>query len=124
MLPAEGRQGPLPEWPLEEPMTPAEERMWQRVWRSPQAAMWEANGWFDTVARYVRIFIQATVPNAPVALQGPTTTLTKELGLTPQGMRMLMWTVAPAKSIQDSPQATERGMSSVTDIRSRIKPVA
>lgn len=57
-LPAAGRQGDTPDWPaeMEEPSV-AELAMWQRLWKTPQALVWEADGVHDAVALYVRTFV-------------------------------------------------------------------
>src|SRR3546814_2640419 len=57
-LPAEGRQGSSPAWPLGRP-TKAEEAVWAQLWHTPQAAAWERLGWFRTVARYCRFLVQS-----------------------------------------------------------------
>src|SRR5690606_25624217 len=66
-LPAEGRTGPTPEWPLTDP-TARELELWQQLWRKPQALLWERNGQHHEVAMYCRRFAAAEVPDAPVAL--------------------------------------------------------
>lgn len=38
--------------------------MWQRLWRTPQALVWAADGVEDMVAMYVRTFIEASAPGA------------------------------------------------------------
>jgi hypothetical protein len=43
VLPGEGREGAIPEWPLEE-QTVREGVLWGRLWRKPQALMWERYG--------------------------------------------------------------------------------
>lgn len=121
VLPSNGRGGaPAPACLLESP-TDQELSMWERLWtEQPQAVAWENLKMFDEVARYVRLWLKATKPDAPAALASPTTSLANQIGLTPQGMRMLMWTVGPAKSNVDSPHET----ATVTDIRNRLKAVS
>jgi hypothetical protein len=57
-LPAEGRKGEPPEWPLDE-QTPAEAGLWADLWTTPQAVAWEHHGWTRVVARYVRCALAA-----------------------------------------------------------------
>jgi hypothetical protein len=64
-LPASGREGPTPEWPLGS-ATDAEVAMWARLWRKPQALLWERDGVQDQVAVYVRTFCEGALPDAPV----------------------------------------------------------
>ncbi len=67
-LPYEGRQGDAPDWPEELPEpSVAELAMWQRLWKMPQAVVWEADGVRDSVALYVRAFIASGEPDASVA---------------------------------------------------------
>lgn len=72
-LPAEGRPGDPPAWPL--PVNPFEvlaEReadLWWALWRSPQALLWEQNGQRLQVAMHVRSFVEAELPNAKAALR-------------------------------------------------------
>lgn len=65
-LPGSGFQGPRPDWPedaVADPTT-AEVRMWERLWKTPQAMVWHADGVQDTVALYVRAFLEASKPEA------------------------------------------------------------
>jgi hypothetical protein len=55
-LPANGYDGPIPEWPLGEPSF-GELSMWERYWRKPQAAAWARMQLVDEAALYVRAFL-------------------------------------------------------------------
>mgnify|MGYP001612917551 CR=1 FL=1 len=68
VLPAEGRRGPVPEWPLTEE-SPREAALWARFWAKPQAILWERNGQVFEVALHVRCFAEAEVPAAPTSLR-------------------------------------------------------
>ena len=68
VLPAEGRSGPEPVWPLTKP-TSREEDLWFDFWRKPQALLWEENGQRYEVALHVRCFAEAELPEAPTALR-------------------------------------------------------
>lgn len=91
MLPAEGRQGDAPLWPLDL-MTPAEADLWRDLWATPQAVAWERHGWTRVVARYVRCVLAAEELNKDAMSEARQ--LEDRLGLTPKAMRMLMWQVA------------------------------
>ncbi len=91
LLPAEGRQGDPPDWPLEGEPSPAEHRAWEHLWSTPQAVAWQRMGWTRTVARYCRVVVLAEEGMA--AAWGEARLLEKELGLTPAAMRSLMWQV-------------------------------
>lgn len=65
MLPATGREGDAPDWPLEVPEPNQEEiDFWNRIWQSPQAILWEADQTYDLVAFYVRTHLEAMHPRA------------------------------------------------------------
>lgn len=93
-LPAEGRVGqPLPDWPLEPRATRRERELWARLWRKPQAIMWERHGLHDEVGQYVRLFTEAEVPGAPVNVRTGWRQLADSLGITMPGMRMHRWKI-------------------------------
>lgn len=93
VLPAAGREGPVPKWPLVG-FSDLEEELWSQVWATPQAEAWEVFGWVRAVARYVRLCVAAEVVDAPVGLAGEVRQLEDRLGLSPMAMRRLEWTVA------------------------------
>ncbi|MFC6017788.1 hypothetical protein ACFP2T_16425 [Plantactinospora solaniradicis] len=94
MLPAEGRKGDPPKWPLPGRMDAAEREAWAQLWATPQAVAWERLGWTRTVARYCRMMVQAEKRDASAALLGQVTILEDRLGLTPKSMRILLWQIA------------------------------
>lgn len=93
VLPAEGRIGPTPPWPLSK-ATATELTVWAELWTRPQATVWEKIGNARIVARYVRLTVQAEKPKAPVTLQSKVMQLEEHLGLTPTAMARLRWTIA------------------------------
>lgn len=95
VLPAGGRQGDPPGWPLSTDASEAERDAWWQLWRTPQAAAWEQLGWTRTVARYCRIMVAAEQADASASLHGQVTALEDRLGLTPKAMRLLLWKIAP-----------------------------
>jgi hypothetical protein len=113
-LPAEGRQGDPPPWPLPGRATVTEGRGWAALWSTPQAVAWERLGWTRTVARLCRVMVMAEKRDASPALLAQVTALEDRLGLTPKAMRLLLWEVA-------SDEVTEQ--REATDVRSRIKAV-
>jgi hypothetical protein len=105
VLPAEGRAGPAPEWPL----TEASERelwWWRRLWAKPQAVMWEKQGQVDEVALYARRLAQVEAPDAPVNLGTLVRQLADALGITLPGMLRLRWHLAAPGS---APAAASEG---------------
>ena len=89
-LPASGREGEVPRWPLGK-ATKFEKEAWEREWRRPQAVQWERLGWEIQVSLYVRTLRAAAAPNASAAT---TTNLLRQmdtLGLTDGGMARNRW---------------------------------
>lgn len=52
-LPAEGRKGKAPKWPLTVEPSAAEASLWAEMWRLPQAVLWERQRIGREVAMYV-----------------------------------------------------------------------
>lgn len=102
-LPAEGRTGPAPTWPLLG-QSDREATLWEREWRRPQALMWEMAGQELEVALYVRRVAEAELPDAPVALGTLVRQMQEALGISVPGMHRNRWLIvgeqarrAPAK---------------------------
>lgn len=114
-LPAEGRQGEPPTWPLSGRPTRAEQEAWAQLWATPQAVAWERLGWTRTVARYCRAMVAAEARDASPALLAQVTALEDRLGLTPKAMRLLLWEIV-------ADEVAERRVD-VSDVRSRIRAV-
>lgn len=113
ILPAGGRQGLAPNWPLD-PATLPESELWRDLWATPQAAAWEKHGWTRVVARYVRCALAAEQLNKDAMSEARQ--LEDRLGLTPKAMRMLMWQIAPD-------EVAEKRQESSPGARGRIKAV-
>jgi hypothetical protein len=124
-----GFAGPTPEWPLRrrsqiedgpdaELSDVREAVVWDRMWRKPQAAQWDALGLHDEVALYVRYLVEAEVPDASASVR----TLVKQhqelLGLSTAGLLRLRWKIAAASAAADA--APVRVASSS---RARLKAV-
>lgn len=93
ILPAEGPQGATPEWPLSE-QSLREAELWERLWRMPQALMWERYGQELEVALYVRRFSEAELMDSRVNLSTLVRQMADSLGLTTPGMRANRWRIA------------------------------
>lgn len=93
-LPAHGREGDPPVWPLTGRQSAAEKSAWAELWATPQAVAWERLGWTRTVARYCRAMLAAEARDAPPALLAQVTAMEDRLGLTPKAMRLLLWEIA------------------------------
>lgn len=92
-LPAEGRKGPAPKWPLAVAATPDERSVWRNVWASPQAVGWERLRYVRVVARFCRLVVEAEKPGAGSRLLAEVRQMEHDLGLTPMGLRRLEWTI-------------------------------
>lgn len=124
-LPAGGRTGRVPRWPLPPVEDPRLAPLWRQLWATPQAVAWEELGWIRTVARYAVLVLAAEdeVLN-PSGERGPNATLLGEvrqmedrLGLTPMSMRRLLWEVVEPAQEQEQP-------AGVTSLESRRAALA
>jgi len=92
-LPAEGRKGDAPEWPMR---THAgyDENLWEELWSTPQAVAWErlGAGTIRVVARYVVLLAEADVGEPKAAME--VRQIEDRLGLSPLAMLRLRWEVA------------------------------
>lgn len=121
-LPAEGRQGPPPVWPLVS-VQPREEDLWADMWARPQAVMWERLGQEIEVAMFCRKLAEAELPKASVELQKVVRQYLDSLGLSVQGMLRNRWRIAPpaevAVELEAGPPAPRRRSA-----RDRLKVVS
>jgi hypothetical protein len=91
-LPAEGRSGRPPTWPLSR-QTKREATIWTREWARPQAIVWEERGQVEEVALYVRNFVAAEKPAASVASRSLVARHMDALGISGAGLRFNRWTI-------------------------------
>lgn len=92
VLPASGRDGDAPAWPLTE-STKREDALWLAEWRRPQAVAWEENGQQVEVAMYVRALAEAERIGASVASRTLVKQLQEALGVSLPGMLRLRWKI-------------------------------
>jgi len=105
-LPAEGRHGPTPEWPLSE--ASAEElEIWTALWQTPQSAAW-APGWTRTQARLARMLAEAEERGSRASLLSEVRQLEAALGLSPVSMARLHWQIEPTEPARVTPIAERR----------------
>jgi hypothetical protein len=122
-LPAEGRQGPVPDWPL---VSPADRELdlWEKVWSLPQAVMWEAMGQQDEVAMYVRCFVEAERIDGRIDIKKLARQYADSLGLSTQGMLRNRWKIAPvAEVVVLEAQAADAHTPRRRSARDRLKVV-
>ncbi|WBB73247.1 hypothetical protein O7602_26770 [Micromonospora sp. WMMD1128] len=98
ILPAAGRPGDPPAWPLSEHEDPGwgdrETELWRRLWSRPQAVEWERQGQELEVALYVRRLVEAEQPGARANLATLVRQMADALGLTIPGLRTNRWKIA------------------------------
>jgi hypothetical protein len=91
-LPAEGRRGRPPVWPLSALPSAEQRALWAKLWHTPHAVAWDRLGWTRVVARYVLVVLEAEAElDAKVLAQA--VVLEDRLGLTPKAMRLLLWEI-------------------------------
>jgi hypothetical protein len=114
-LPANGRSGPPPDWPLSGP-TEAEQDAWTEVWALPQAVAWEHLLWPRTIARYVRCAV-ASEGLSSAALLAEVRLLEHALGLSPMSLLRLRWEIEPAEGATVTPiaEASRRRLNLAED---------
>jgi hypothetical protein len=116
-LPAEGRQGPPPAWPLSRASV-RETQWWTRLWAMPQAVAWERANQTIEVAMYVRRLVVAERPKAPVNVGTLVRQMADALGLTIPGLRANRWRIAT-----DEVAAKRDERSEVPSARDRFRVV-
>jgi hypothetical protein len=118
-LPAEGRDGPEPAFPLDM-ATPRELDLWSRLWETPQAVMWEQLHQDFEVASYVRLLVRAESPRSSAIVWGQVKQFAESLGLSVSGMQRNRWTIAAADDADEAPQAPS---AQVTSLAERLRAV-
>ena len=119
LLPAEGRKGDPPPWPLPD-QSDREVDVWANLWRKPQAVAWERFGLVDEVALYCRTRCEAEVSGASTPLRTLARQHADALGLTMPGMGSLRWRIATDETAAKRATKAPARPSS----RSRLKVVA
>lgn len=123
-LPAQGYDGPIPDWPLTTP-TDHELQVWESAWRTPQACAWSmpSESWrIPTVALWVRIKVRCEDPEAGASLLGQLHRFADQVGMTTAGLAEMGWRVAVdevAKRAAEKPAEPVARKSS----RDRLKAV-
>ena len=117
LLPAAGREGPPPPWPLPGEQSVDEREAWAQLWTAPQAVAWERIGCVRLVARYCRMMVAAEAPDATAALLAQVTALEDRLGLTPKAMRLMLWQVAEAEVVNLPVPSSARTRMRAVDAR-------
>lgn len=120
-LPADGRDGPMPAFPL---ITPSdrEYELWERMWELPQAVAWEAYHLEFELASYVRVLARAELPRSSAMLWAQAKQMAESLGLTASGMQRNRWHVADIPLTEDSDDTA--GVPGVASLADRLREVS
>lgn len=95
-LPAEGYDGPAPDFPLPE-ATDRELEVWAEAWTTPQACAWAmpSESWRQrTVALWCRTVVRCEQPDVPATLLGQLHRFADQIGMTTAGLAEMGWKVA------------------------------
>jgi hypothetical protein len=119
-LPAEGRQGEPPAWPLAASAA-YDDQTWRDLWSTPQAAAWErlGIGCIRMVARYVVLLAEADVGEPKAAME--VRQIEDRLGLSPLAMLRLRWEIAADEVAAQRPKAAHH--STAASRRERVLEV-
>lgn len=131
VLPAVGRQGATPEWPLADPTGVVDGReivvdavkareleVWTAEWKRPQAVMWERNRQETEVALYVRALVAAERADASVASRTLVRQQQEALGISIPGLLRNKWQIAQVDVQEGASQAVTQSA------RSQFKVIA
>ena len=116
-LPAAGRPGEPPEFPLGR-CSKALAELWAELWSSPQAVAWEELGWTRLVARYARLLLAAEKADATAALLGEVRQLEDRLGLSPMAMKRLQWETTDQVAVSQDDIGAD--VARMDDYRARV----
>jgi hypothetical protein len=117
MLPAEGRSGPAPRWPLAGKLHQHELQTWRELWTAPQAVVWEqqGSGCARVVARYVRVLMRAESIDSVATDMAEARQLEDKLGLTPVAMRRMLWRIVEDEVAEQRVTSNARGRIRAVD---------
>lgn len=118
VLPAEGRLGDTPEWPLDG-QSVRESELWESEWRRPQAVMWERNGAVLEVALFVRRLAEAEKPGAATNLATLVKQLMESLGISQDGLHRRHWSIA-SDEVSEKRQSRQSSPSGVPSVKDRL----
>lgn len=121
-LPAQGYDGPVPEFPLPSARE-RELQLWEWAWRTPQAAAWAGDRWrWHTVAMWVRTSAICESAEATAADKNGLHRFADQIGLTPAGLKENGWAIA---ADEVAARRSERAPveEPVDDVRGRLTVV-
>ncbi|MCT2042620.1 hypothetical protein M3D15_04625 [Pseudoclavibacter alba] len=113
-LPARGRPGRAPKWPL--PVEPSEWGLseWRRLWKLPQSHQWARLALFTDVALYV-LAVERSMDGG-AADRTVVLRMSEELGLSASGMARHKWRIAEDEvAAKREQKKTQPGRSGARD---------
>jgi hypothetical protein len=116
-LPAAGRKGRAPAWPLTE-STKREDVLWAAAWRKPQAVEWQRLQLVDEVAVYVRSLARFEGPEGKTTDGTLVKQLQENLGLSAAGLSRRGWVI---DDVSPAPKVTKADDPDRTSAKSRFK---
>lgn len=122
-LPASGRKGEAPAFPLPRP-TKRERTIWTQEWARPQAVMWEGAGQELEVALYVRTLAEAEQRGAASAIRTLLVRMQEHLGLSQPGLARNRWLIVDDAAFAQAPsEATSDRPIPISDARDRLRRI-
>lgn len=99
-----------------------EKDLWRKLWRTPQAAQWARLKWDREVAQYVRHKAAAEVGSLDDSKEARLRA--DALGLSPKGMRSLLWTIPEDELAARRGNLTPVPATGTDGSRRRARPAA
>lgn len=121
-LPAAGREGEPPRWPLLG-QTVREDALWSDLWSRPQAIMWEKFGQVYEVAMFARNLARAEDPDSSIELQKVVRQYLDSLGLSTQGMLRNRWRIGQKAAAAETAPAEQPAKPRRPSSRTRLTVV-
>lgn len=113
-LPAAGREGDPPPWPLPGRTSKFERDRWAIEWAKPVAIMWDRLGMELQVAFYIRTLSRALSPKASGTVIAKVQSQEDRLGLSEDGRKKNGWI------IDEGPQAAVPRRAPTSDAKDRL----
>ncbi len=115
ILPASGRPGRAPKWPLEVKPSKVQAARWRALWCTPQALAWDDMGDVSSAVAYF-VLLESWVmdPDATTTHRNEFRQMSDRLGLNPRALRSLGWHVDDVE-IEQAPLATVPSLTSYRD---------
>lgn len=127
-LPAGGRKGRTPPWPLAKlgqpgvGASPREATIWTAIWRTPQAVAWERLGLHHDAAIYVRLLVAGERGNVSAITE--MRQWSDRLGLNPAAMLRNRWRVAADEVAAKRSERPAAPTAAPTSARERLKAIS